>query len=68
MNETRTNAGEAIFATENAAVEATQYLNNNMRNRGNVIALREGCRVWVRPEFASARLFRELANIQAALN
>jgi len=64
---------EHVFPTEQAAQEAWVELNRSGQ-RGRqpsqdkvIVAFRQGCRVYLRPEFASAHLARELASIAEAL-
>ena len=56
------------FKTEADAREAVQDLNQwgRQRNNGNQIGLREGCRVYLRPEYAGPITMRELAKIAGA--
>lgn len=61
----------ATFRNEDDAREAWRALHvwSMPRNNpwGKVIAFRDGCTVTVRDEYASADVFRELANIADAI-
>ena len=55
------------FKKESAAIEAAAYLNNTPGNKGNTVALRDGCRVYIRGEFTSPRLIKILADVASSL-
>jgi hypothetical protein len=59
---------EHLFNSEYSAREASQLLNDwgSRRNNGNTIALREGSKVILRPEFTSKDSARELAYLSEA--
>jgi hypothetical protein len=60
---------EHTFRNEDLAKEAWVAIDGygRQRNRGNTVAFREGCRVYLRPEFTSAALSKELTDVVAAL-
>lgn len=59
---------EHTFATEAQAKEAWRELDRigRQRNQQATVAYREGRRVYLRPEFVSARLSRELEALSKA--
>lgn len=65
MNATQThNELTHTFETEDAASEAAKHLNTAPGVRRDIpVAMREGLRVYIRPEFASRRLIGMLAEL-----
>jgi hypothetical protein len=59
----------ATFRTDYDAMEAWTALHawSKLRNNGQTIAFRDGFTVTIRDEYASADVFRELANIAEAI-
>ena len=57
---------EATFETIEQAQEASNSLNSGIRNRGFTVAFRDGCKVWIRPEYASPQLGHELYDLTRA--
>ena len=59
---------EHQFKSEDSAREVSKLLNawGSRRNNGNTIALREGSKVILRPEFTSKDTSRELAYLSEA--
>ena len=61
---------EHVFPTEQSAQEAWVELDRmgRQQNHQATVAFRVGCRVYLRPEFTSKGLMRELASLADALS
>lgn len=59
---------EHTFPNEDQASAAAHELNQigSQRNNGSVVAFREGCRVYLRPEFVSSYLCGVLKSLTEA--
>lgn len=62
MNTTPEFKTEHTFKSEYAAVEAASYL-NSLPGNNTVVAFRDKCKVWLRPEYTTPRTIKNLADM-----